>query len=52
MEQNKKAMSRLKKIIIAIAAALLALVLILGITVFAVWHNEIFTVASMKLVRE
>lgn len=52
MEQNKKAMSRLKKIIIAIAAALLALVLILGITVFTVWHNEIFTVASMKLVRE
>ncbi len=52
MEQNKRAMSRLKKIIIAIAAALLALVLILGITVFAVWHNEIFTVASMKLVRE
>ena len=34
MEQNKRAMSRLKKIIIAIAAALLALVLILGITVF------------------
>lgn len=52
MEQNKKGMSRLKKVIIGIAAALLALVLILGITIFAVWHNEIFTVASMKLVRE
>lgn len=52
MKQNKKAMSRLKKIIIGIAAALLALVLVFGITVFAVWHNEIFTVASMKLVRE
>ena len=52
MEQNKKAMSRLKKIVIGIIAALLVLVLALGITVFAVWHNEIFTVASMKLVRE
>lgn len=52
MEQNKKGMSRLKKVIIGIAVALLALVLVLGITIFAVWHNEIFTVASMKLVRE
>lgn len=52
MEQNKKTMSRLKKVIIGIAAALLALVLILGVTIFAVWHNEIFTVASMKLIKE
>lgn len=52
MEQNKKGISRLKKVLIGIAAALLALVVVLGITVFAVWHNEIFTVASMKLVRE
>lgn len=52
MEQNKKTMSRLKKVIIGIAAAILALVLILGVTIFAVWHNEIFTVASMKLIRE
>lgn len=52
MEQNKKKMSLLKKVIIGIATTLLALVLILGITIFAVWHNEIFTVASMKLIKE
>ncbi len=52
MEQNKKKMSLLKKVIIGIAATLLALVLILGITIFVVWHNEIFTVASMKLIKE
>ncbi|MBQ8165383.1 MAG: linear amide C-N hydrolase [Clostridia bacterium] len=45
-------MSRPKKIILSIVAALLALILIVIITVFAIWHNEISTVASMKLVRE
>lgn len=52
MIQKIKAMSRPKKIILSIVAALLALILIVIITVFAIWHNEISTVASMKLVRE
>lgn len=41
-----------KKIIIGIAIALAAIILTLVIAVWAVWHNEISTVASMELVRE
>lgn len=41
-----------KRILIGVAAALLAVVLILGVTVYAIWHNEISAIASMKLVRE
>lgn len=52
MEQNRKTMSRGKKIAAWIAAAVLLLVLALGGTVYAVWHNEISTVASMKLLKE
>ena len=52
MEQEKKAMSRPKKIIIGAAAAFLSLVLIFVIAVVAIWHNEISTVMSMELVRE
>lgn len=41
-----------KKILLSAAASLLALVLLPGITVFAIWHNEILSLASMELVRE
>ncbi len=41
-----------KRILIGVAAALLAVVLILGVTVYTIWHNEISAIASMKLVRE
>ena len=52
MEQTKKRMSRGKKIILGIAAVLCALVLALGITVYALWHNEISTLASIELIRD
>lgn len=52
MEQNRKTMSRGKKIAAWIAAGVLLLVLALGGTVYDIWHNEISTVASMKLLKE
>lgn len=53
MEKAKKQKMKLwKKIIIGVTAALLSVILILGVTVYAVWHNEIATLLSMKLVRE
>lgn len=53
MEKAKKQKMKLwKKLLIGVTAALLSVILILGVTVYAVWHNEIATIASMKLVRE
>lgn len=52
MEQVKSKMKLWKKILIGAVATLLAVVLILGVTIYAVWHNEISAIASMKLVRE
>ncbi len=52
MEDVKKKKISWKMVVLGIAITLLALVLILAIIVFAVWHNEISTVASMKLVRD
>lgn len=42
----------MKKIVKRVLAALLALVVILLGTVYALWHNEIATLSSMKLLRE
>ena len=52
MENAKKRKVTWKKVILGIAAVILGLALVAGITVYAVWHNEISTVASMKLVRD
>lgn len=52
MEQVKSKMKLWKKILIGAVETLLAVVLILGVTIYAVWHNEISAIASMKLVRE
>ena len=52
MEQTKTKMKLWKKILIGIFATVLAVVLVLGVTVYAIWHNEISAIASMKLVRE
>ncbi len=53
MEKAKKQKMKLwKKLLIGVTAALLSVILILGATVYAVWHNEIATLLSMKLVRE
>ncbi len=41
-----------KKILIGVTATILAVILVLCVTVYAIWHNEISTIASMKLVRE
>lgn len=42
----------MKKILLRIGIALIAVILALVIAVFAVWHNEISTLMSMELVRE
>lgn len=42
----------MEKNLIGVTATILAVVLVLGVTVYAIWHNEISTIASMKLVRE
>lgn len=53
MEKAKKQKMKLwKKLLIGVTAALLSVILILGVTVYVIWHNEIATIASMKLVRE
>lgn len=52
MEQTKTKMKLWKKILIGIFATVLAVVLVLGVTVYAIWHNEISAIASMKLIRE
>lgn len=41
-----------KRILIGTVAGVLTVALILGIAVYAVWHNEISAIASMKLVRD
>ena len=52
MEQTKTKMKLWKKILIGIFATVVAIVLVLGVTVYAIWHNEISAIASMKLIRE
>lgn len=52
MEQTKTKMKLWKRILIGITATVLAVVLVLGVAVYAIWHNEIVAIASMKLVRE
>ena len=42
-------MKKAKKILLVIGSILLALILIAGITVYALWHNEISSVASIKM---
>lgn len=44
---NKKL---IKKILIIATASLLSLVLVLGVAVFALWHNEISTLTSIKMI--
>lgn len=45
-------MKIVKRILLGLLAAVLALAVILGGTVYALWHNELATLASMKLLRE
>ena len=52
MNQTKKPMSLAKKILLGIGAVLLAVVLIAITVVYALWHNEIGTIASIQLLRE
>ena len=51
MKNTKKKMKLWKKIVIGFFGVVLSLVLVAGIAVFALWHNEISTIASMKQVR-
>ncbi len=52
MNQMQTAKNRGKKIVLGIVVGLLALVLILFGTVFAIWHNELSTLASIKLLKD
>lgn len=52
MEKTQKQISRTKKVLLGILAFLGVLILALGITVYAVWHNEISTMTSIKLLRD
>ena len=52
MNQTEKTMSRGKKILLGIIAFFLALFVVLAGTIYAVWHNEISTVSSIKLLKD
>ncbi len=52
MEQTSKTMSRRKKVLIGVAVSFLVIVLALICTIYAVWHNEISTLASIELLRD
>lgn len=49
---RRKYMKKSKKIIIGVVGGVFGLVLMIFIVVMAIWHNEISTVTSMKLVRD
>lgn len=51
MEQVKRKMKLWKKLVLGAVCVILGLVLILGITVVAVWHNELATLASFEQLR-
>ena len=40
---------KLKKILIGIAVALVSVIVIFAIAVFAIWHNEIASIASIRM---
>ncbi len=52
METTARPKKLWKKILLGALAAVLALLLVLAIAVFALWHNEIASLASMRLIRE
>ena len=52
MENTVKPQKCGKKMILGVLAAVLALLLALAIAIFALWHNELFSLTSMKLLRE
>ena len=51
MESVKKKMQLWQKITLGIVCGFLALVLIFGIVIYAIWHNEISTLTSFKQLR-
>lgn len=52
MEQLQKRKFSWKKLFIGLAAGIFGLALLLSAAIWAVWHNEIATLSSMKLLRE
>lgn len=52
MNQTEKTMSRGKKILLGVLAFFLALFVVLAGTIYAVWHNELATVSSIKLLKD
>lgn len=43
---------KLKKILLTVLAVVVALVVLAGVGIYAVWHNEIGSVASIEMLRE
>lgn len=43
---------KLKKILLTVLAVVVALVMLAGVGIYAVWHNEIGSVASIEMLRE
>ena len=52
MEETKRSAPLWKKVTLTVVGVLLALVLVLGIAVFALWHNELSTLFSIEQVRD
>ena len=52
MEQTKTRVARGKKIVLGVIAVLVCIVLIAGIAVYALWHNEIATLFSFQMLRD
>ena len=51
MVRTKKKLQLWQKITLGIVGGVLALLLILGIVIFAVWHNELSTLISFEQIR-
>lgn len=52
MKDNKLKMKLWKKITLGVICSLLGLIIVLTITIFSVWHNEINSISSIKLLAE
>ena len=50
--ESKKEKSKIAKILKGILIALASIIVVLVVAVVVLWHNEIGTMASMKLIRD
>lgn len=52
MNQTQKPISRRKKIATRIVVGVLALVMLLAVSIYGLWYNEISTIASIRLLKD